>query len=372
MKKFIFGILIALFVNGTAIAFDCPSGDAMTETTCNAVANCVYNAGSCQKCDNGQYSPANSNKCMNCNNNKPSSADWTGPGNDKGTCPWSITCSAGSYWNGSECVDCKGNQTSSDTTITSDGMGSWPAQNNTCTYKAVLIKLEKNQGVFDIDKQIYAKCEEGFADSEDGPWREQPDITPTLWWGQTFDGYYTDKTGGTQRFDENGELSYQTTDCSFTEETTTLYAHWQQNPYYVDYYYPPDTTAAMRQKCYLGKACTPIEPDSNKAPAKQAFDKWQCISGCSGSINKDDIIPEPKQTNTTTTPVIQLQALWRNCNAGYYCTNGKEEPCPIGSTSAAGSETIGDCHITQDTLFCDGDGTTCFYLPAQKTTFYAN
>lgn len=359
MKKFIFGILIALFVNGTAIAFDCPSGADMTEATCNAVAGCVYKSGSCMKCDNGQYSPANSNKCQECN--KPDGANWTGPGNAPRTCPWTLTCSADSYWNGNTCTACQTNQTSSTTTITFNGTGNWPASNNTCTYKAVLIKLEKNQGVFDIDKQIYAKCNEGFADRTTGPWREQPNITPTLWWGQTFYGYYTDKTNGTQRFTADGKLSPSTTACTFTDTETTLYAHWQRNPYYVDYYYSADTAAARRQNCYLGEACTAIEPDRNKAPAGQAFDKWKCISGCNGSINKGDTIPEPAQTNTTTTPVIKLQASWKSCNAGYYCTNGAENPCPIGSTSNSGSQKISDCYITTGTRFCDNKG--CFQIP---------
>ena len=376
--KFIIAGFFSLFLwSSMALAFDCPSGNDMTEPTCNATAGCYFNMGACQKCDWGQFSAANKNTCELCD--IPTGAVSTGPGTAKKTCPWKITCSAGTYWNGSECASCNSNQTSSASTITFNGTGTWPASNNTCVYKAVLIKLEKNQGVFDIDKQVYAKCDEGFSDNKNGPWRDAPDKTPTLWWGQTFYGYYTDPNGGTKRFDENGKLANGTTACIFTDEETTLYAHWQQKPYYVEYYYGTETTAAQTQNCYLGTECKALAPNNNKAPEGQAFDQWQCTSGCTGNVKKGDIIKEPEATKTETTPVIKLKATWTPCNKGHYCSNGQSTPCPIGSTtSTTGATTKADCIIKSDnnktyssstecaeksngTCFCDNNG--CFTLP---------
>ncbi len=372
MKKIIFGFFTLFLPVSTAMAFDCPSGATMTETSCNATAGCHYIAGSCKKCDSGKYSPANKNTCEDCS--KPTDATFTGPGESSRTCPWRLTCAAGTYWNGSSCANCAGNQTSSASTITFNGTGSWPAANNTCTYKSVLVKLEKNQGVFDIDKEVYAKCGAGFSDNSNGPWREQPNITPTLWWGQTFYGYYTAKTGGTQRFKADGTLAYGTTACTFTAAETTLYAHWEQQPYYVEYYYGTETTPTSRQQCYLGNECSARAPDSSKAPAGQAFQAWKCEEGCTGNVNKGDKITEPAATNTTTAPIIKLRAVWAKCKSGYYCSNGKEEPCPIGSTSTEGNATAkSDCYITSATKFCDGPNESdCFTLPIGKVSYSGN
>lgn len=57
---------------------------------------------------------------------------------------------------------------------------------------------------------------------------------------------------------------------------------------------------------------------------------------------------------------------------GYFSgTNDKQcHECPMGSTSIKGASKITDCHITNETQFCDNDG--CFTLPLGKNKIPLN
>ena len=382
MKKFTFVLFLTISFNGIAMGFECPTGATVTEQSCNSTAGCVFKAGSCQKCDNGEYRPGNDNKCYACD--RPDGADPTGPGTSKNTCPWTLTCDANTYWDDTKCTPCATNQESTSQEIKYNGDGSWPAANTThCKYKAVRINLEKNQGKFDIDKTIYAKCNEGFADKPTGPWREQPNITPTLWWGQAFIGYFNEKNGGQMRINSEGRLPFGITACSFTDDPTTLYGQWNNLPYNIEYYY--DSEMVSTQNCYLDTECKAGNGVPSKTPAGKYLKSWKCQANCSGNIEITADIPQPAAEGTEK-PVIKLVAIFDECPKGYYCTTGSKTPCPMGSTSKPGTTAIADCFIQSNggktyssaeecvkenaTCFCDDYG--CFTLPGTDKINYSS
>ena len=68
--------------------------------------------------------------------------------------------------------------------------------------------------------------------------------------------------------------------------------------------------------------------------------------------------------NSTTPVYLTLEV--KQCEAGYYCTNGKRTKCPAGMTSDAGSDEITDCKTGTETKVCDDTGN-CITLPSGLT-----
>ena len=354
-------------------------------------AGCYENSGTCTPCPNGTFSPRNSKQsdaCKNCEN-IPSGATSTGPGKQKDSCPWEITCNAGTEWNwdSKQCTPCTGNDVlGSQSTIKyeENGTVSYPGYSaqphctscgtvkyandthTSCLPHTFKIKLEKNCTICTVkDGEFFEKYEVGFSNTENGPFVSGDKFTANLseldtsrWFGYKLTGYYTED--GFQVLTENGKLveAYQKS-TAFTQHTN-LKAHWDGKEYNVHY---SGENAPTQQSCKFGKKCTISSPTGTKQC--HVFNGWKCTSGC-----KEQITVEPNTTfddnNINGVYQITLTAQWSICPKGYFCKDGNATECPAGSTTlntASKCATIkNDCYISKDTQFKDKDGAI-FTLP---------
>lgn len=383
MRRLIFSLFFITHVYGIANAATITCSTTIPDDGCEA--GCYESAGICIKCDNGYYSTGDAKQCDKCE--IPNGATATDAGTSKNSCPWKASCSAGSYWDttANSCETCPDNSiTPSATTITFSGSGtptvsgyitcencgSYATANENqteCNGKAYKITLEKNQLKWgDLDKTVWVIYGEGFADNEKGEnLREHPDIRPTMWWGAEFMGYYTQKTGGLIRFNNEGKLTNGTTNKTFTSDTT-LYGHWNYDEYTV-YYYKDEsmTTQLSTQQCDTGSDCI---AQTTKNENGKIFSHWKCGNeNCTSSEIKPKDIIEPKENaDSLTKEGIKLIAVYTTCPTGYYCNQTEgQQACPSGTTTnGEGKSTITDCEFLRGkdgTQFCDSMG--CFTLP---------
>ena len=92
---------------------------------------------------------------------------------------------------------------------------------------------------------------------------------------------------------------------------------------------------------------------------------WQCTYGCS---DKEKIYKSGANiSNISAGNTMTLTAIWKTCDAGYYCNGGTQNACPAGCTSDADSDEITDCYLSSDTKFCH-DGA-CFTIPDLKISY---
>lgn len=378
---------------------------AIDPTLCNSYttkeecpAGCFYKDGRCTACDVGTYSDQSGQTgCKKCYHPTKGIWDWADEsvGHESNECPWIATCAYNEYWDisgiidGSNfgCTQCGTNYNSKLTEsstyeISGQGIvavdGLKYLQDAVCDGKVYKLTLVKNLTNFlEKDKYAYVKYNEGFSDSENGDFLfdgTAPNVTPTFKWWQKFEGYFTEKSGGSIRFNSDGGTARtQTTPTTFTGDTT-LYGHWDETPveYKVEYYTDSSMTTkfSTTQTCEMGMEC-PVKTDKPSQSGK-LFDHWVCGAGCSGTVT--DNIPEPTESYYDTGQPIKLYAAYADCPDGYYCSGGKQNPCPAGTTSAGGASSDKDCYMvtgTNGTKFCDtsnGNEKRCFYLPLATTS----
>ncbi|MDE6250366.1 MAG: hypothetical protein K2M34_01895 [Alphaproteobacteria bacterium] len=382
MRVFIISLFFALSASNYAIAAVSCSSEPPT-TGCEA--GCYENAGTCSKCPDGKYSPKGSKQSTDCKpcTNIPSGATSTGPGTAATTCPWTITCNAGTEWNNTQCTTCSTNAISAQSTITYDGSttsgktsctscGTGKYANDThtdCLSYVYTITLDKNCTLCTVKNgTFYEKYDIGFSNKETGPFIDGNSFTADLskldtsrWFGYELSGYYLAKSGGSPIVDQTGRLVNKSATQFSTN--TTLYAHWKGKPYSIHYagdYAPQET-----QTCEFGKNCQLQKPTAIKSC--HVFDGWKCTSGCKDTTQ----IIQPNQKFDDTNILdnnyqVTLTAQWSLCPNGYYCTDGKKTACshPGTTTSNTASKCATqntDCYISNATKFSDKNGT--FTLP---------
>lgn len=251
----------------------------------------------------------------------------------------------------------------------SDGSGCqcknhYTQSGNTCTGEVHKITLRKNQTWGDIDKSVWVKYGAGFADKQNpSEWRAAPDIVPTLWWHHTFKGYYDQKEGGYQKITSAGKLPYGVSNTSFAD-ITELWGHWDPKPYTVRYYKDETSTSPMHtHTCNFDSDCITWKPSESNAQSivlsGQEFNSQWKYKSSSNTINAGSKITQPTSEDAMKNG-IDLIAVYKSCDAGYYCNTSKQE-CPAGSTSPAGSSEESACYISSETQFQDSKGT--FTLP---------
>lgn len=169
---------------------------------------------------------------------------------------------------------------------------------------------------------------------------------------------------------------------------TTLTAKWEPKDYIVEYYCrdfrssstPVTRTCTYEADCFVesldsifGASCTPpdgylftqalycYQATSTSAEACANYDYEEPLAV--GSKLYDWGRPLYHANQYKLVPELET------CPAGYYCTGGIKDPCPVGTTSAAGSSKETDCTYQggdTGTKFCDKTGQ-CFTLPADVT-----
>lgn len=374
MKKIILITSLLILTPGVTAAFEC---NYTHEASCTAAAGCIYTGGSCRTCDTGQYSAAGSNKCYQCTG--PAEADFTGPGDGLEKCPWTLTCPQNTHFDGRFlCNPCDSNRESAATTVTYDG-NTWPAATQ-CTGKIYTITLKSNFLKTEDFKYVYVQYGTGFGLSKTGPFieaawhdpnRPQRIITqPTNNYCGTFLGYFLNEK---QYVQANGILMPDIISTSFTGDTE-LTAKWDAKTYTIKYTCPNSGVTPPTTNCKFGTNCTVAA--ANACGNGKIVTGWTCTENC-GNIQEGNKPGKeisfsacPITDSATTTYTITLQAVERDCTAGYYCDSTGEQKCPYGSTSISGASNITDCYYDNNITFTDNTGAS-FKLPAGTKINYS-
>lgn len=190
--------------------------------------------------------------------------------------------------------------------------------------------------------------------------------------GYNFDGYWTaDKklnvceAGQCLSEIEAGKKIAVNATATLTDDDmgdVTFTAVWKAKEFTITY----DTDnkcQTKKQTCTYDTPCY-LKYDNTCTTTGQYITGWKCTSGCS---DKDTLyLPGAPISTISDGNDMTLTAQWNECPTGYYCTKGKQESCPAGSTSDAGSTKITDCYINKKTQFCspktDSTGEICFSI----------
>lgn len=392
----VFGVIVMLpmasvaatpELNCTMVDGQCPAGCGYSEMTHD-----------CEKCTEGTYGPGGIRECLNCS--MPDSAafiygeEYQGMTTD--TCPWTISCSTGFYFDDAnlKCVECGQHYNAKDTTTcTISGTGEnniTPPYDGKCTLadrcdgKVYKLTLKRNSIITD-DKTAYFKYDTGFSANSTGPWNKTTlpasalqDNKPV----QTFVGYFDNKGDlvweeRDQYFSSNGALTKPQADLAKLankDNEITLWAGWSFSPYHIYYYYDDAGGSQITQTCgedkdYSGSTCKTQEYQWDTPPMGKLFTGYNCYTNeefsnlCTTPFYTpgDQIAPPETDDEKTRYFVAQYDA----CPAGHYCTNGKTYNCPAGTTSDPGAGSTTNCYMVRGnggTKFCDNTGD-CFYLP---------
>lgn len=370
--------LDCLMVNG-----ECPTGCGYSELTHD-----------CVKCPTGTYGPGGISACLKCN--KPASANFTDNNGGMATdaCPWTISCSPGFYFDEAnlQCVPCGQHYNAKDNTtctISGTGENSIPSYDGKCTLadrcdgKVYELELKKNTGFTSLivngesviykTHTAYVKYGTGFAaDKNPDKWSPRqlpPDVLqpnrPVL----PFNGYAnTRKCDDRIFFDHTGIVSQPWSNFNgLLDGDKTLYACWDA-PDITFYYYNSDQTTTWKEITW--HINPEEEPQQNIAleytstyPSGQTFSHYLCKYGSDTPCNPDIIAAgDPIPFGEVT---VNLYPVFQGCPAGHYCTNGKTNDCPAGTTSDPGAGSATNCYMVRGdggTKFCDNTGD-CFYLP---------
>lgn len=390
MRKFIPIIFIFIFCSNVSLAeITCTK----TATTACEKGCYVSNIYGCTTCDNGTYtSTTGASQCTKCNG--PQGATFESAGQSDDGCQWSLTCIAGYHYvsnnEQSGCQRCLDNTFTSELqNINATGYsytrnctpcGANSTANNAHTNcncnEGYHISGEqnsnnKNNGEKNCEPNIYTityKSNNGENQIVTETAAHNSTITlkgeNTFYkTGHTISGWkYNDST----TYKPNNQITYD------FQSDIELTAQWSGKPFTITY----DTGEAKNctlstQECTYGANCNSQRVESCTYTG-YIFRGWKCTSGCTDSNSIIDM-----GTNISTMSKdgenITLTAQWEQCQPGYYCTSVlKQDACPAGSTSDAGSSAITNCHMTGGTTqICDGNTpANCFTLPDNLGSIY--
>ena len=325
-------------------------------------------------------------------------------------CPWVITCPEGYFFAGgsSGCVACSSVEPSNcykGKTNILKGKGTGMPQDafaTMCEGAVYKITLRKNTELETLnadypehkitysDKTVYAKCDTGFASTEDatewGPYGLEGDMLQPYENFKMFRGYSTSNESDDCMqhlvFDTQGALKKG---INYFNEPMTLHACWTNLPIAITYYQgstsgnPWDEPNTYTTHCTLDDSkstppdeCKFLDIDYLEEVAGEmlstgsVFKSYDCrIDSVQGKPCLDEVVQFssgdyiPFIGKSISVPVIGA-----TCPAGYYCSKTEQNSCPVGTTSAAAKSSIEDCYMPSGqsgTKFCDKNG--CFYLP---------
>ena len=399
MKRILFAVFgVIIMLPMASMAVDC----TMTDGICPAGCYMDSNVG-CTQCPAGYYNPTqNATTCQECQS--PKGADFAEGDEYKGmttnACPWYKTCYSGEYVASTTnltCQPCGDYYTAKGDEFTITGSGSAATsidgyeKSNRCDGKVYTLDLSGNPG---NAKTAYFKYDTGFSENSTGPWNQTTlpasalqDDRPV----QKFVGYFNNNGAivwdqRDQYFSSNGALTKKQAELAQLankDNKIKLWAGWSFSPYYIYYYYDDAGGSYIDQTCggdkdYNGSTCKTQEYQWDAPPMGKLFTGYKCYTneGFSNPCTKtfytpgDQIAPPETDAEKTRYLVAQYDA----CPAGHYCTNGKTNDCPAGTTSDPGAGSATNCYMVRGdggTKFCDNTGD-CFYLPGSGHVPHAN
>lgn len=270
-----------------------------------------------------------------------------------------------------------------------------------CVPNIYKLKLNKNTNIrslnssypgYEIEyenKDIYVKCNTGFAgteDATDSDWTKQLPrefMQPTYGFKYLLGySYYKDSCtdiviskDGWVEYDNDYNSTNRT--LNIFNKDTELYACWINREISVTYYKDGESSNGETIKCTLsdGSADLPeeclfpyfyeLDKEGTLLETGSVFDYYDCRMG----LNHDYCLGEPKEFGQyVSIPFVStsLQVLvkGKECPAGYYCSSVQQNSCPVGTTSGTKSTSVSACYMPSGqsgTKFCDKNG--CFYLP---------
>lgn len=333
-----------------------------TESPCPA--GCMIGNTGCTACPNGQYSAtSDATSCIACT--IPTGATALGPGTSAKTCPWQLTCEAGTYFNETGCAPCNKHETSDKHTITYTD-NRWPK--DTCRAKVYKLTIKNTCPCGGNDLVYYYEYNRAWSTSETGPFNtstgdlnNRPNISCT---NHTLK--FNTPSGRIEEIDQDTMIetvwSPKTFDVRFENnivQGTNINAN--ECP----------TGAPGRSfliQCRYGEECPTTKFNFTQCWTLPGLDisEWQCEN----NINIQPGAPiKIGACNEISELTCSLQT--EDCPAGHYCSYLNKVACPAGMTSAAKSENIDKCQYKSDTKFCDGAGN-CFTLSGGITSLPRN
>lgn len=428
MKKIFFTLLCLCIFNTNAIAASVTSCEMDENGNCPAGCEPNSTGTACLLCKNGFYkSGTNTNKCTKCV--FPAGVTYKQDDEDGLTspCEWTATCAADQYWipanEGFGCALCSGGYTAKDGSAEFNVSGSGLRPNvgvttdlimwltnhsakNRCEGKIYDLILKPNSipGAFVEgewvewkEQHAFVKYQTGFSTDINGGWDDQglpKSVIPANRPYQKFLGYYDNKTGSdtTPYFTSDGwfnesylnliKLAQPDTNNDGRDDIT-LYARWDFKSFEI--VYKSDDTAdaqILNQTCSYNNdkfQCKVSDFPSNwLPPIGKVFQEYKCYYLSDGKQQEcpgtsvyhpgDDILPPDTDEEMTRYFVAQ----YKECRAGYYCVDGDETPCPLGTTSAGGAASKENCYMVRGnngTRFCDSNGW-CFFLPGRGNIYF--
>ena len=147
------------------------------------------------------------------------------------------------------------------------------------------------------------------------------------------------------------------TDNDMGEVTFT--AVWKAKKFEVTYDTGGKCTNEITDDCTYDSSKCKLNFECDQQNPGEYITGWKCTDGCS---DKDKIYESGANiSNISAGNDMTLTAIWKKCDAGYYCDGGTQNACPAGSTSDKGATDLTNCYIGKDTQFCHGDA--CFTIP---------
>lgn len=424
MRKFVFSVsFLFVFFSYNSFAIgdqntNCEIVDGVCPAGCNYEEGGLFQEDECSPCPVGYYNSEQNSACVKCFPKVDDAFIDDGGGTYTGyttdSCPWTITCEAGQYWDGGEtkCKSCGTFYTSNGATVEGAGSEVVPSEDvGTCYGKTFTLKLNKNTRLETIGNDVYADKDVQYEylkgikgkplGDGGGGWEIVPiyDYIPV---GQrhsntvlkTFNGYASDNarcnSDTTKIFDKDGKFLPLDAvgDAKFSRlndllprdgdvsEEVQLYACWENNVILISY--SNGTESMGKKECMVqgvgnndSFSCT-----VDRTPEKpgMVFMGYKCTYN-NGKLCFPDEVDKLLKRGDEIPPVaseIYLTAQFKECFAGYYCDSNGEHSCPEGTTSTRGAaKAKSDCYMVRGnagTKFCSKD--RCFTLPGYGNILY--
>ena len=142
----------------------------------------------------------------------------------------------------------------------------------------------------------------------------------------------------------------------------TFTAVWKAKEFTVNYNTDGRCTQTSHPCTYDSSTCK-LDFKCDQQNPGEYITGWKCTDGCSDQ--ETTYKSNANISNISGGNDMTLTAKWEECDAGYYCDGGTQNPCPAGCTSDTGSIKIADCYLSHETQFCDQD-KNCFKIDGLK------
>lgn len=425
MRKFVFSVLLLfIFLPCNLFAADsrntsCEIVDGVCPAGCNYEAAGLFDEAKCSPCPVGTYNSNSNSKCegkcwLPTGGGYLDDGQGTYTGYVTNSCPWTLKCEAGQYWDGGEkkCKSCGTFYASNGATVEGAGSEVVPSEDvGTCYGKTFTLTLNKNTRLETIGNDVYADKDVQYEylkgikgkplGDGGGGWEIVPiyDYIPV---GQrhsntvlkTFNGYASnnascnsdttkilDKDGKFLPLDAVGDEKFSSLNALLprdgdVSEEVQLYACWENNEILI--FYSNGTGSMEQMECMVQGVGNndrfSCKVDRTPEKSGMVFMGYKCTYN-NGKLCFPDEVDKLLKRGDEIPPVaseIYLTAQFKECSAGYYCDSNGEHSCPEGTTSTRGAaKAKSDCYMVRGptgTKFCDDNG--CFTFPGSGKIMY--